>query len=277
MLFKDKQLDLSTPRVMGILNVTPDSFSDGGLFTNVDSALRQASSMLEEGASILDIGGESTRPGAQPVSDQQELDRVIPVIEAINKELDVIISIDTSKAVVMREAIKAGAHFVNDVYALRGDNAEQTVAELNVPVCLMHMQGEPRTMQAEPVYQDVVAEVLQFLQQRSNACMAAGISQQQIILDPGFGFGKTLQHNLALFRALPEFIKTGMPVLVGVSRKSMIGSILDLPVDKRLHGSTALASLAVWLGASIIRVHDVGPTYQAIQTVMAVRNFSGRV
>ena len=277
MLFKDKQLDLSTPRVMGILNVTPDSFSDGGLFTNVDSALRQASSMLEEGASILDIGGESTRPGAQPVSEQQELDRVIPVIEAINKELDVIISIDTSKAVVMREAIKAGAHFVNDVYALRGEHAEQTVAELNVPVCLMHMQGEPRTMQTEPVYQDVVAEVLQFLQERANACMAAGISPQQIILDPGFGFGKTLQHNLALFRALPEFIKTGMPVLVGVSRKSMIGSILDLPVDKRLHGSTALASLAVWLGASIIRVHDVGPTYQAIQMVMAVRNFSGRV
>ncbi len=277
MLFKDKQLDLSTPCVMGVLNVTPDSFSDGGLFTNVDSALRQASSMLEEGASILDIGGESTRPGAQPVSDQQELDRVIPVIEAINKELDVIISIDTSKAVVMREAIKAGAHFVNDVYALRGEHAEQTVAELNVPVCLMHMQGEPRTMQTEPVYQDVVAEVLQFLQERANACMAAGISPQQIILDPGFGFGKTLQHNLALFRALPEFIKTGMPVLVGVSRKSMIGSILDLPVDKRLHGSTALASLAVWLGASIIRVHDVGPTYQAIQMVMAVRNFSGRV
>jgi len=274
MRFKDKVLDLSVPRVMGILNVTPDSFSDGGRFTTLDNALAQARRLAEEGATILDVGGESTRPGANPVSEQEELERVIPVIEAISKELDVVISIDTSKAGVMREAIHAGAHLINDVCALQGEHALETAAQLQVPVCLMHMQGEPRTMQAEPFYEDVVAEVQDFLHARRDSCMAAGIRQDQIILDPGFGFGKKLEHNLELFQALPAFCNTGMPILVGVSRKSMIGSILNMQVDERLHGSIALASLAVWLGAGIIRAHDVGPTVQAINTITAVRNFT---
>ena len=224
--------------------------------------------MVEEGASIIDIGGESTRPGAQPVSVDEELARVIPVIEAIRAELDVIISIDTTKAAVMRAAVDAGAHMINDVMALRGEGALQAAAELRVPVCLMHMQGEPRTMQSAPHYRDVVAEVRDFLAERRQACQDAGIEAGQILVDPGFGFGKTLAHNLQLFKHLPEL---GSPLLVGVSRKSMIGSMLDRPVDQRLHGSVTLAALAAWLGAAIIRVHDVGPTVQAIQCVAAVR------
>jgi len=257
---------------MGILNVTPDSFSDGGRFTQVNHAMQQARRMVEEGASIIDVGGESTRPGAQPVTEQQELDRVIPVIERIASELDVVISIDTSKPGVMREATSAGAHMINDVLALQVDQALNTVAQLQVPICLMHMQGEPRTMQSNPIYQDVVADVRDFLQQRVQSCVAAGISQDQLILDPGFGFGKNLQHNLTLFRHLPDFVQLGYPVLVGVSRKSMLGSILDLPVGQRLYGSLGLAALAVWLGASIIRAHDVAATAQAIQAVQAVRD-----
>ena len=270
MQFKNKQLDLSQPQVMGILNVTPDSFSDGGRFTQADAALQQARCMREEGASIIDVGGESTRPGAQPVSEQAELDRVIPVVERIARELDVIISIDSCKPRVMREACAAGAHMINDVRALREDNALPTAAQLHVPVCLMHMQGEPRTMQSHPVYQDVVADIQAFLQQRVRACLAAGIATDQLILDPGFGFGKNLQHNLLVFKHLPQLVKLGYPVLVGVSRKSMLGSILDLPVEQRLYGSLGLAALAVWLGASIIRAHDVGPTVQAIRAVQAV-------
>jgi len=270
MQFKHKQLDLSQPQVMGILNVTPDSFSDGGRYTRVDAALQQARRMVEEGASIIDIGGESTRPGAQPVNEQQELARVIPVLERIARELDVIISIDTSKAGVMREAVAAGAHMVNDVLALREPEALAAATQLQVPVCLMHMQGEPRTMQANPAYQDVVADVRTFLQQRVQACVAAGMSHDQLILDPGFGFGKSLPHNLTLFKHLPEFVQLGYPVLVGVSRKSMLGTILDLPAEQRLSGSIGLAALAVWLGASIIRAHDVGPTVQAIRAVRAV-------
>jgi dihydropteroate synthase len=272
MQFKQRQLDLSHPRVMGILNVTPDSFSDGGRFTHVDAAVRQARLMVEEGASIIDVGGESTRPGAQPVDEQQELERVIPVVERIASELDVIISIDTSKSKVMREAVTAGAHMINDVLALRETNALETTALLKVPVCLMHMQGEPRTMQTHPVYQDVVADVRSFLQERVQACVAAGIGHDQLILDPGFGFGKNLQHNLTLFKHLPDFVQLGYPVLVGVSRKSMLGSILDLPVEQRLYGSLGLAALAVWLGASIIRAHDVGATVQAIKAVQTVQS-----
>jgi len=257
---------------MGILNVTPDSFSDGGRFTQVDSAIRQARQMVADGASIIDVGGESTRPGAQPVDEQQELDRVIPVIERIARELDVVISIDTSKAAVMREAIAVGAHMINDVQALRGSNTLETASRLAVPVCLMHMLGEPRTMQSEPQYRDVVEDVRSFLQERVQACRSAGIRQDQIIVDPGFGFGKTLQHNLALFEQIPRFVELGYPVLVGVSRKSMVGSILDLPVEQRLFGSLGLAALAVWLGASIIRAHDVGATVQAVRVVQAVRS-----
>jgi len=273
MNFKDKELDFSTPQVMGILNVTPDSFFDGGKFSTVDAALAQARCMVDEGATMLDVGGESTRPGATPVMEQEELERVIPVIEAIAKHLDVVISIDTSKAGVMREAVNAGAHFINDVYALRGEAAVDTAARLNVPVCLMHMRGEPRSMQAEPQYADVVGDVLTFLQERRDACITAGLKQDKIVFDPGFGFGKKLEHNLELFKALPEFTDLDNPILVGVSRKSMIGSILDMDVDERLHGGIALASLAVWLGAGIIRVHDVGPTIQAVKTITAVKNF----
>jgi len=272
MQFKHQLLDLSQARVMGILNVTPDSFSDGGRFTQVDSAIRQARQMVADGASIIDVGGESTRPGAQPVDEQQELDRVIPVIERIARELDVVISIDTSKAAVMREAIAVGAHMINDVQALRGSNTLETASRLAVPVCLMHMLGEPRTMQSEPQYRDVVEDVRSFLQERVQACRSAGIRQDQIIVDPGFGFGKTLQHNLALFEQIPRFVELGYPVLVGVSRKSMVGSILDLPVEQRLFGSLGLAALAVWLGASIIRAHDVGATVQAVRVVQAVRS-----
>jgi dihydropteroate synthase len=256
---------------MGILNVTPDSFSDGGRFTQLDAALHQAHTMADEGASIIDVGGESTRPGAQPVSEQQELDRVIPVVERIAHELDVIISIDTSKARVMAEAVRAGAHMINDVLALRAEDALVTAAQCRVPVCLMHMQGEPRTMQSQPHYRDVVAEVQSFLQQRIEASLAVGIPRDHIILDPGFGFGKNLQHNLLLFRHLPQLVELGYPVLVGVSRKSMLGSILDLPVDQRMAGSLGLAALAAWLGASIIRAHDVGQTVQALQAVSAVQ------
>lgn len=268
----NNKLDFTRLQVMGILNVTPDSFSDGGRFTRTDVALQQARQMVEEGAGIIDVGGESTRPGAQPVSEQQELDRVIPVVAQIARELDVVISIDTSKAVVMREAVRAGAHMINDVLALRSEGALATAADLQVPVCLMHMQGEPRTMQTNPVYADVVSDVKSFLRQRAQACLEAGLTRQQIILDPGFGFGKTLHHNLTLFQQLPEFVQLGYPVLVGASRKSMIGSILDVPVEQRLYGSISLAALAAWLGASIIRVHDVGPTVQAMKTILAVKS-----
>ncbi|MEJ2361084.1 MAG: dihydropteroate synthase [Gammaproteobacteria bacterium] len=272
MQFKTRQLDLSQPQVMGILNVTPDSFSDGGRFSSAEAALQQARRMVDEGATIVDVGGESTRPGAQPVATAEELERVVPVVERIARELDVIISVDTCKPEVMQAAVAAGAHMVNDVMALRENGALAAVAALQVPVCLMHMQGEPRTMQTRPVYDDVVADIRGFLQQRLQACLAAGIARDQLILDPGFGFGKSLQHNLTLFKHLPRFVELGYPVLVGVSRKSMLGSILDLPVEQRMPGSIGLAALAVWLGASIIRAHDVGPTIQAIRAVEAVKS-----
>ena len=272
MQFKNISLDLATPRIMGILNVTPDSFSDGGRFTAVKSALAQALQMVGEGASLIDVGGESTRPGAEGVSEQQELDRVIPVIEAIRQHSDVLISIDTTKPRVMYEAVMAGAQMLNDVNALRADGALPMAAQLGVPVCLMHMQGSPRTMQVAPEYDDVVAEVTQFLSARVEACLAEGIAADQIMLDPGFGFGKTPAHNLACMKHLPALVAQGFPVLVGASRKSTIGSILDKPVDERLYGSLALASLAVWHGASIIRVHDVGPTADTIHMIQAVKS-----
>jgi len=267
-------LRFDPPVIMGILNVTPDSFSDGGRFIGRESALRRVREMIAEGAQIIDVGGESTRPGAQAVSVEEELERVIPVIEAVRSETDVPISIDTSKPAVMRAAVEAGANIVNDVRALREPGALETVAGLGVPVCLMHMRGEPRTMQQAPRYDDVVAEVLTFLEARAAACEAAGIPRERIILDPGFGFGKTLEHNLALFRALPRFAATGMPVLVGVSRKSMIGQVLEVPVDERLAGSLALATLAVWLGAAIVRSHDVRETVHAVRMTAAVRGAS---
>ncbi len=259
-----KQLDLSRPRVMGILNITPDSFSDGGDFLSVDLAIEQAYRMVEEGAAIIDVGGESTRPGAPTVSETEELDRVLPVIEGIARDLPVPISVDTSKPNVMRSAVAAGAGLVNDVMALQAPGAVAAVADLNVPVCLMHMQGEPRTMQKSPRYSDVVSEVKAFLAQRIDCCISAGISRSRLLIDPGFGFGKTLEHNLALLRDLQKIAELNLPLLVGLSRKSMIGALLDEPVNNRMYGSLAAAVLAVERGARIIRTHDVKPTVDAL-------------
>lgn len=273
------QLKLGThsftePVVMGILNVTPDSFSDGGLFTGKQAALTRVRQMTADGAGIIDVGGESTRPGAQAVSLEEELARVIPVIEAVRAESDIPISVDTSKPQVMTAAVEAGASMINDVRALREPGALEAAAQLKVPVCLMHMQGEPRSMQSEPQYQNVVDEVLEFLLQRVASCEAAGISRESIVIDPGFGFGKTLQHNLALFHGLERFVATGLPLLVGMSRKSMIGQLLDIPVEDRISASVVLAGLAAWLGAAIIRVHDVQPTVHAVKMCQAIKNTS---
>ena len=266
-----KSLDLSQPRVMGILNVTPDSFSDGGLFVRPELAIGQALQMVKEGAAIIDIGGESTRPGAQDVAVAEEIRRVVPVIEALAAELPVPISIDSSKPEVLRAAVQAGAGMINDVYALRREGALEAAAELQVPICLMHMQGEPRTMQAEPRYTDVVVEVVEFLRAQVARCEAAGIDRCRLLLDPGFGFGKTLEHNLTLLRHLDRLAAEGLPLLVGVSRKSMIGMVLDAPVDERVYGSVATAALAVWQGARIIRAHDVKATADAVKVAWAVK------
>jgi dihydropteroate synthase len=269
-------LDLTRARVMGILNVTPDSFSDGGDFATREAALRHARQMVADGADLIDVGGESTRPGAPPVSVAEELDRVIPVIEALAGELAVPVSVDTSKPEVMRAAVAAGAGLINDVAALRRPGALAAAAALRVPVCLMHMQGEPGTMQQDPAYGDVVAEVAAFLAGRLAACEAAGIPRERLLVDPGFGFGKTLAHNLALLRGLPRLASLGVPVLAGLSRKSMIGALLGgVPVGERLHGSVAAAVLAVERGAAIVRVHDVGPTVQALRIVAAVGGDAG--
>lgn len=268
---QQRQLDLSRPKVMGILNITPDSFSDGGQHLPLFAAIDQAAQMLKHGASILDIGGESTRPGAIEVSLEQELERVIPVICALRQRFDCVLSIDTSKAAVMSAAVQAGADMINDVRALQLPDALATAASLQVPVCLMHMQGAPDTMQLAPTYQDVVKQVSQFFQRRALESQFAGIPKGQIILDPGFGFGKTLQHNYQLLAALPELLALGYPLLVGMSRKSMIGQLLDVPISERLIGSVAAATLAAQLGAQIIRVHDVKESSQAVRVATAVR------
>lgn len=267
----DRQLDLARPRIMGVLNVTRDSFSDGGLFLTRDAALRHAETLLTQGADIIDVGGESTRPGAYSISASEEIDRVVPIIEALRKDFDVIVSVDTSKADVMSAALRAGAHMINDVMALRSPGALEAVAPYTAAVCLMHMLGEPRTMQQAPVYNHVVEDVITFLDSRLQACLAAGIAQDQLCIDPGFGFGKTLEHNLTLFRHLEEFQKWGCPIMVGISRKSMIGQVLGKEVSQRLYGSISLAGLAVWLGASIIRCHDVAATRDAVAVIDAVR------
>ena len=266
----DRELKLDSPVVMAILNVTPDSFSDGGLFSNIETALRQAEKMVLDGALIIDIGGESTRPGAKSVSASQELDRVLPIIEKIHRELDVIISVDTSKAVVMKEAAGAGAGMINDVMALRAEGALKAAQETGLPVCLMHMKGKPRTMQSDPQYNDVLLEVKDFLTQRIEQCLAQGIKKEQIIIDPGFGFGKALAHNIRLFKQLGALTEPGLPVLVGASRKSMIGQITDRNVEQRLAGSLAFATLAAINGAAIIRVHDVAETVDAIKIANAL-------
>ena len=270
---KDKILDLTTPKVMGILNVTPDSFSDGGRFANIDNALKQAEKMVEQGASIIDIGGESTRPGASEVSLANELDRVIPVIEKISENLDCWISIDTSKAKVMQEAVNAGADLINDVRALNEAGALEAAVKADVPVCLMHMQGAPRSMQNAPDYENVVLEVEDFLLKRVNRCLNAGIKKENIILDLGFGFGKQLKHNFQLLAATRQFVELGYPVLTGVSRKSMFGQLLNRDINNRLAGSLAGALIAVQQGSQIIRVHDVAETVDAIKVLQAVDAF----
>jgi len=267
-----KTLDLVQPRVMGVLNRTPDSFSDGGRFTGFDAAFVQIEKMVKEGADIVDVGGESTRPGAADVSLQEELERVLPLIERVHARLDVPVSIDTSKPEVMRAAVAAGAVMINDVYALRRPGALETAAGCGAALCLMHMQGEPRTMQENPHYGDVTMEVKAFLEDRAGAAIAAGLPRDRIVLDPGFGFGKDLGHNLALLRRLPELAALGYPILVGLSRKSMIGTLLGgKPMEERLQGSVAAAMIAVQNGASIVRVHDVAPTIEALKIASAVR------
>ncbi len=262
-------LDLSRPVVMGILNVTPDSFSDGGRFDAPEAALRHAAEMAGQGAAIIDIGGESTRPGAAPVPLEQELERVVPVIRALRDQTDALLSIDSSKPEVMREAVAAGAHIVNDVNALRADGALDAVRDSGAAVCLMHMRGEPRTMQRAPVYADVVAETREFLAQRIAACERVGIERARLLIDPGFGFGKTLRHNLELFHALPGFT-TLAPVLVGLSRKSMLGQLTGRDTGQRLAASITAAALAVERGARIVRVHDVAATVDALKFVTAL-------
>jgi len=263
-------LDLDVPVVMGVLNVTPDSFSDGGRYLDLPSALAHAERMASEGAAIIDVGGESTRPGAAPVDAGEEMQRVIPLIERLIGRLDLPISVDTSKPEVMRAAIAAGASMVNDVTALRDPDALEAVARSDVAVCLMHMQGEPRTMQGAPRYTDVLAEVRGFLRDRVAHCVAAGIPASRLVVDPGFGFGKTLEHNLELLRHLSEIAADGAPVLVGLSRKNMIGQLTGRITGERLGGSIALAMLAVLAGARIVRAHDVGPTMDALRIVAAV-------
>ncbi|CCN36524.1 Dihydropteroate synthase [Vibrio nigripulchritudo SO65] len=265
-----KTLSLSTPQVMGILNVTPDSFSDGGKFNRIDHALEQARSLIQAGASIIDIGGESTRPGAPEVSLQEELNRVIPVITALRAESDVWISIDTSKAEVMKQAVEAGADIINDVRALQEPGAIEVAAGAGVPVCLMHMQGQPRTMQSNPKYQDVLLEVGEFLNERVTACEKAGIKKEQLILDPGFGFGKTLAHNYHLLANLEKFHQFGIPLLAGMSRKSMIFKLLEKQPAECVVGSVTCASIAALKGAQIIRVHDVPETVEAMKIINTI-------
>lgn len=265
-----KALDLSRPRVMGILNVTPDSFSDGGRYAEVDAAVEQALRLAEQGAAILDIGGESTRPGAQPVSAQQELDRVLPVLEAVTGELEIPVSVDTSKPEVMRDAVCAGAGMINDVNALRADGALTAAHAANVPVCLMHMQGEPRSMQSNPQYHDVVTDIKEYLAERVAACEAVGIARECLLVDPGFGFGKTLEHNLTLLAELHVISDLEIPLLVGISRKSMIGAITGREVADRLPGSIAASILAAERGALVLRVHDVAETVDALAVLDAL-------
>lgn len=257
-------------RVMGILNTTPDSFSDGGSWANPARAVDHALAMVEAGADIIDVGGESTRPGARPVDVQEEMDRVLPVVEALVAQTTATISVDTSKPEVMKAAVAAGAGLINDVLALQAEDALDAAAWLGVPVCLMHMQGRPRDMQANPRYADVVAEVRTFLFQRALACEAAGIPRDHILIDPGFGFGKTLEHNIALFRALPELCRGDYSVLVGLSRKSMLGALTGKPVADRMAASVTAAVLAARHGAAVLRVHDVAETVDALLVMQAL-------
>ncbi|MEH0666942.1 dihydropteroate synthase [Vibrio scophthalmi] len=267
----NKTLDLSTPQVMGILNVTPDSFSDGGQFNSLERALEQAQRMIDAGVTIIDIGGESTRPGAPDVSLDEELARVVPIIQAIRARSDVWISIDTSKAQVMAQAIAAGADIINDVRALQEPGALEVAAQSGLPICLMHMKGQPRTMQANPSYDDLLVEVGEFLQERMQACQAAGIDKAQLILDPGFGFGKTLEHNYHMLAHLEQFHRFGLPLLAGMSRKSMLFKLLDKAPAECMAASVSCATIAAMKGAQIIRVHDYEQTLDAMKVVEMVK------
>ena len=268
----NKTLDLSTPKIMGILNFTPDSFSDSGKFFQLDKALFQVETMLKQGASIIDIGGESTRPMAEEVTLEEELERVVPLVEAVRKRFDCWISVDSSKAQVMQETAKVGMDLINDIRALQEPDALQTAVRLALPVCIMHMQGQPRTMQLNPHYDDVVADVLKFMQQRTEQCLASGIKKENLIWDPGFCFGKSVQHNYCLLQQFAVFCEQGFPVLAGISRKSMIGAVLDKPVEQRTVGSVAAALIAAMKGASILRVHDVAETADALKIWLATQN-----
>lgn len=270
MNFAGRTVDMSDCHVMGILNVTPDSFSDGGRFNQVDAALARAREMAADGAVFIDVGGESTRPGATPVAVEEELERVCPVVEAIARELDVIVSVDTSSPQVMAEAAKLGAGMINDVRALQRDGAPEVVARADIPVCVMHIQGEPDTMQDDPRYRNVRREVSSFLTERMRVIERAGVRPDNIILDPGFGFGKSPRHNLQLLASLEQLQLLGHPVLVGLSRKSMLGHITGREVSERLPASIAAATISAMKGASIIRVHDVRETVDAVKVVMAM-------
>ena len=269
LISKDKTLILDRSHVMAILNVTPDSFSDGGKFTHLDTALKQAEKMVNAGVSFIDIGGESTRPGAPDVGLQQELDRVIPIIEAVHQRFDTWISIDTSKAIVMHEAVNAGADLINDVRALQEPNALEVAAKATVPICLMHMQGQPRTMQSAPTYNELFTDVTSFLEERISACQSVGIAKDKLILDPGFGFGKTLAHNYQLLAELERFHSLGLPILAGMSRKSMIFKLLDVEPQQATSGSLACATIAAMKGAQIIRVHDFEQTMDVVKVCQA--------
>ncbi|TMP87703.1 dihydropteroate synthase [Pseudoalteromonas ruthenica] len=268
---RDRYLDLSTPQVMGILNVTPDSFSDGGQHNTLDNAVNRALTMLEQGATIIDVGGESTRPGADDVAEQEELQRVVPVINAIRERSDCVISIDTSKAGVMTAAVQAGADIINDVRALQEPGALAAAASAQVPVCIMHMRGQPRSMQNAPDYNDVTKEVGTFLHERARQCIEAGISKTNIIIDPGFGFGKSLQHNYQLLSELEQLQRLGYPVLTGLSRKSMFGKLLNRDADQRLSASLAGALICMQKGARIVRVHDVQETTDIVKVFQATQ------
>lgn len=272
--YKGKVLDLSQPRIMGIVNVTPDSFSDGGQYNRLDLAFERVKQLVLSGANIIDVGGESTRPGADEVSEQEELDRVIPLIEKISNELDVWISVDTCKAAVMKAALDAGAHIINDIKALTADHAVDVVAKYNCPVCLMHMKGQPKNMQDDPHYDDLIGDISSFLFERIDTCLNAGISRDRIIIDPGFGFGKTLDQNYKLLGQLDRFLSFGLPLLVGMSRKSMIGNLINANVDERVIGSVAAHLYAVQKGANILRVHDVKEMSEALKVYLYANQYS---
>lgn len=272
---RDRVLDLSHPQVMGILNVTPDSFSDGGHYNNLDKALQHAQLMLSAGATLIDIGGESTRPGAVEVSEQEELDRVVPVVEALANRFDVWLSVDTSKAAVITESARAGAHLINDIRSLQEPGALEAAAQSGLPICLMHMQGQPQSMQQSPYYDDLLADINQFFEHHIERCVAAGIAKNKLLLDPGFGFGKNLAHNYQLLARLAELHHFELPLLVGMSRKSMVGQLLNVPPQERVIGSVACAVIAAMQGAQIVRVHDVKETVEAMRIVEATLSAKG--